>query len=224
MRAAGPRRASLGSALVAGLNPVLGANNKTQADIVRLLSAEGIIVDATETVTNLSNLNQYSAVVFFSNSRDTLWDHGRAVNPALAVSTTTSAHLDAAKTALRQYMRAGGGFVAIHNGFGTEYNWPYYEGLLGNANYYDHGNNQNGDFVIVGADSSTAAIGPVGTHVAFQDEWYNLVPYPTGVKFLVTVDESTLATKRSVHPGFPTFHPVAWCQYYNGGRVWVTTL
>ena len=78
--------------------------------------------------------------------------------------------------------------------------------------------------MIVGADSSTAAIGPVGTHVAFQDEWYNLVPYPTGVKFLVTVDESTLATKRSVHPGFPTFHPVAWCQYYNGGRVWVTTL
>src|SRR2546430_3083386 len=29
---------------------------------------------------------------------------------------------------------------------------------------------------------------------------------------------------RSVHPGFPKFHPVAWCQYYDGGRAWVTTL
>ena len=53
-------------------------------------------------------------------------------------------------------MRAGGGFVGIHNAFGTEYNWPWYEGLLGNANYYDHGNNQEGDVVIVAkSDSST---------------------------------------------------------------------
>jgi type 1 glutamine amidotransferase len=223
-RTAGPRHASLGTALPAGLNPTLAANNRTQADIIRLLGAEGIQVDYTETVTNLTNLNQYAAVIFFSNSRDTLWDHGRAVNPALAVSTTTSAHLDQAKTLLRQYMRAGGGFVAVHNGFGTEYNWPWYEGLLGNANYYDHGQFQNGDFVIVGNDPSTAGIGPVGTRVAFRDEWYNLVPYPTNVKFLVTVDENTLATRRTTHPGFPTFHPVAWCHYYNGGRVWVTTL
>jgi uncharacterized protein len=130
---------------------------------------------------------------------------------------------------LRQYMRAGGGFVAIHNAHGTEYNWPWYEGLLGNSNYYDHGNFQNGNFVIVGADPSTtdpayANLGPVGTSIPFKDEWYNLVPYPTNVKFLVTVDESTLATKRSVHPGFPSFHPVAWCHYYDGGRAWITTL
>jgi type 1 glutamine amidotransferase len=223
-RTAGPRHASLGTALPAGLNPTLAANNNTQKDIIRLLAAEGICTDYTETVTNLSNLNQYGAVVFFSNSRDALWDHGRAVNPALAVSTTTAAYLDQAKVLLRQYMRAGGGFVGIHNAHGTEYNWPYYEGLLGNSNYYDHGTFQNGDFVIVGADSSTNGIGPVGTHVAFKDEWYNLVPYPTNVKFLVTVDENTLATKRTVHPGFPNFHPVAWCHYYDGGRAWITTL
>jgi type 1 glutamine amidotransferase len=241
-RTAGPRHASLGSAMPVGVTVQsdtdctfdanggvvsctgLVANNNTQKDMIRLLRKEGIIVDATETVTNLSNLNQYSAVVFFSNSRDTLWDHGRAVNPSLAVSTTTSAYLDQAKVALRQYMRAGGGFVAIHNGFGTEYNWPYYEGLLGNANYYDHGNFQNGTFQIVGNDASTAGVGPDGTRVAFMDEWYNLVPYPTNVKFLAAVDESTLATKRSVHPGFPSFHPVSWCHYYNGGRAWLTTL
>ena len=71
--------------------------------------------------------------------------------PTLAINTATSAHLDAAKTALRQYIRAGGGFVGIHNAFGTEYNWPWYEGLLGNANYYDHGANQDGMVNIVAA-------------------------------------------------------------------------
>jgi type 1 glutamine amidotransferase len=26
------------------------------------------------------------------------------------------------------------------------------------------------------------------------------------------------------HPGHGDHHPVAWCQYYDGGRSWVTTL
>ena len=50
------------------------------------------------------------------------------------------------------------------------------------------------------------------------------MPYPTKVKFLATVDEETLATRRTVHPGHGRFHPVAWCQYYDGGRAWLTTL
>ena len=113
------------------------------------LEQEGIEVDWTEDVTRLTNLHRYKAVIFASTSRDTLFAHGRAIDPALAINTATSAHLDAAKTALRQYIRAGGGFVGIHNAFGTEYNWPWYEGLLGNANYYDHGANQDGMVNIV---------------------------------------------------------------------------
>jgi len=26
------------------------------------------------------------------------------------------------------------------------------------------------------------------------------------------------------HPGHGDFHPVTWCQYYDGGKSWVTTL
>jgi type 1 glutamine amidotransferase len=119
-------------------------------------------------------------------------------------------------------VRGGGGFVAIHNAYGGEYNWPWYEGLLGNANYYNHGAAQNGTVNIVGSsDPSTAG---VSSSFTFHDEWYNLVPYPTKVKFLATVDEASLATKSSTHPGHGNFHPVAWCQYYDGGRAWLTTL
>jgi hypothetical protein len=76
-------------------------------------------LDYTEDVSQMQRLVGYNAVIFFSTSRDNLDD--------------------GAKTALRQYIRAGGGFVGIHNAFGTLYNWPYYEGLLGGANFYDHG-------------------------------------------------------------------------------------
>jgi type 1 glutamine amidotransferase len=236
-RTAGPRHANLGSRLGPGLNPPLCAAtpcpvppagqpqatsaHTVQLALIRWLAAKGVAADWTEDVTRITGLHRYRAVIFASTSRDTLFAHGRAIDPALAVNTSTSAHLDAAKTALRQYMRAGGAFVGIHNAFGTEYNWPYYEGLLGNANYYDHGANQDGDAVIVSKDSSTEGL---GSRFPFRDEWYNLRPFPTKVKFLVNVDENTLATRREIHPGHGKFHPVAWCQYYDGGRVWVTTL
>jgi type 1 glutamine amidotransferase len=221
-RTAGPRHANLGPALAAGKNPPLAATNVVQNALIKWMAEQGVTADWTEDVNQLSNLNQYKAVIFASTSRDTLWKHGTAVSPTSAVNTTTGAHLDAAKTALRQYMRAGGGFVAIHNAFGTEYNWPWYEGLLGNANYYDHGQFQDGVVKIVTkSDSSTNGLPQT---FPFKDEWYNLVPYPTNVKFLATVDENSLATKRTVHPGHGDFHPVAWCQYYDGGRAWLTTL
>jgi len=230
-RTAGPRHASIGTALPAGLNPPLVANNVTQKSIITWLNAEGVAVDYTEDASVLGslNLNVYKAVLFVDNSRDNMQKHGTAKNTAIAVDTTTSAYLDAAKVNLRQYIRAGGGFVVSHNGFGNEYNWPWYEGLLGSANYYDHGNFQNGDFLLMANDPSlTGIVGNtgetgIGARVSFKDEWYNLQPYPTNVKFLVKADDSTFATKTGTHPG-ATVHVIAWCQYYDGGRAWLTTL
>jgi type 1 glutamine amidotransferase len=226
-RTAAERNAALGNPLAAGTNPTLGPTNVAQAGLKRLLQAEGITVDITESVGSVPGLGNstYAAAIFLDTSGDVLWDHGRAVQTSLAVSTTTSAYLDAAKVNLRQYMRSGGGFVGIHNALGTESNWYWFTGLLGNANSYDSAANQPGTVQIQApGDSSTDPIGPPGTRFAFTDTFYTLVPFPTNVKFLAAVDESTLATKKAVHPGHGIFHPVAWCQYYDGGRAWVTTL
>ncbi|NGN62705.1 ThuA domain-containing protein [Streptomyces sp. A7024] len=198
-RTAGPRHANLGPALGTGLNPALATTNVVQNAIVRMGEEHDIRVDWTEDPAQLataSRLFAYNAVVFFSTSRDTLDD--------------------AAQTALRQYIRGGGGFVGAHNAFGTEYNWPWYEGLLGEANFYDHGPNQPGKVVMRDGRSWT-----------FTDEWYNLLPAPSRVRVLARVDESSLAEGvrgTMGHPGHGAGHPVAWCQYYDGGRAWLTTL
>jgi hypothetical protein len=250
-RTAGPRHASIGTALPKGLNPPLAANNNTQKDMIRLLNAEGIAVDYTEDINSFNNLNQYAAIIFFDGSRESMWNHGNYVVPALAVSTSTTAQLDSAKVNLRQYMRSGGGFVAIHNAFGTEYQWPWYEGLLGNANYFDHGGFRNGSAEVAALDPSTAgigatyqgnactgctvpAVGAVGTEFPFEDEWYTMVPYPTNVKVLATLDISTQTSQCNGLPcyydsGNPTtggtgHEPIAWCHYYDGGRAWLTVL
>jgi len=175
---------------------------------VKLGQDNGFGVDYTEDLAQVSSPNQllrYNAVIFFSTSRDTLDD--------------------AAQTALRQYIRGGGGFVGIHNAFGTEYNWPWYEGLLGGANYYDHGPAQLGTVRTV--DKRDVSTKDLPDRWQFTDEWYNLVPFPSKVRVLATVDEDTLVrgvTGSMGHPGHGNYHPVAWCQYYDGGRAFRTTL
>lgn len=124
-RTAGPRHAHLGTPLGPGLNPPLNDDNVAIKAVLKLGQDNGFAVDYTEDVAQLSSAGRllpYNAVMFLSTTRDALDD--------------------AAQTALRQYIRAGGGFVGVHNAFGTEYNWPWYEGLLGNANFYDHAANQ----------------------------------------------------------------------------------
>jgi uncharacterized protein len=207
-RTAGPRHANLGPALAAGLNPPLTPANVVQNGVIALGAANGFTVDYTEDLAQVASPNQlfrYNAVIFYSTSRDTLDD--------------------AAQTALRQYIRGGGGFVGIHNAFGTEYNWSWYEGLLGGANYYDHGPNQPATVQTVDKrDVSTAGL---PERWNFTDEWYNLIPYPSNVRVLLTVDEKTMlaGTQGSMgHPGHGSTHPVAWCQYYDGGRAFLTTL
>jgi len=224
-RTAGPRHANLGPPLPPGLNPPLAEGNAVHRGMLGLAAKNGWTLDYTEDLQSMARLDGYNAVVFFSTSRDTLDD--------------------AAKTALRQYLRAGGGFVGVHNAFGTLYNWPYYEGLLGGANFYDHGPFRAGDVAIV--DRKDASTRNLPARFAFKDEWYNLAPFPTKVRFLATVDEkswtgappegppppgvvpqgpprSRLPKAVGSHPGHGGFHPVAWCQYYDGGKAWLTTL
>ncbi|HWF65627.1 MAG TPA: ThuA domain-containing protein, partial [Rhizomicrobium sp.] len=229
---AGPRHADLGKPLGPGLNPPLDDSNVVQREMQKLMAANGIALDYTEDPSVLGGLNAYNAVIFYSTSRDALDD--------------------SAKTALRQYMRAGGGFVGIHNAFGTLYNWPYYEGLLGGANYYDHGPERPGEVVI--QDSNDVSTKGLPRRFEFTDEWYNLIPFPTHVRYLATVDEKSWKPvppreggrgrgaapggRGAAAPGFAPrapsvvgrdpghgdFHPVAWCQYYDGGKAWLTTL
>lgn len=204
---AGPRHADLGPALGPGLDPPLTAANVVQNSVIQLGKENGFTVDWTEDVTQLENpatLFKYNAIMFFTSR--TVLD-------------------DAAQTAMRVYIEGGGAFVGVHNAFGTEYNSDWFRGLLGGAELYDHAAEQTGTVdVLDHRDVSTAGL-PV-TWVG-EDEWYNLVPLPSGVRILATVEDSTLKQGQRGYygdPGMGPFHPVTWCQYYDGGRAWLTTL
>lgn len=206
-RTAGPRHDHLGPQLGDGLNPELSQENAAQSAIVAWGAENEFEVDWTEDLNVFGNpgrLREYNSIVFLSNSRDFLDD--------------------AAQTAVRQYMRSGGGFVAIHNPLGAEYNWDYFQGLLGGASFYDHGPRRDG--VVETHSRKDASTVDLPRRWEFNDEWYNLEPKPSPlVRILAEVDTDTLdPVGGGVHPGHEGDHPVSWCHYFDGGRSWVTSL
>ena len=207
-KTAGPRHADLGPALGPGLDPTLTSANVVQNAMIRLGQQNGFSVDWTEDTSVFASpatLLKYNAILFF---------------------TSRTALDDAAQTSLRIYMEAGGAFIGVHNAFGTEYNWNWYLGLLGNAQLMDHGPEQTATVNLTRQNDSTDSGLPASW--TGEDEWYNLTTEPTDVKVLATVDEKTMPTDPPVgyygEPGMGSDHPVTWCQYYDGGRAWLTTM
>jgi hypothetical protein len=207
-KTAGPRHADLGPALGPGLDPPLTAANVVQNSMIRLGQQNGFSVDWTEddsVFASPATLLKYNAILFFT-SRTALDDPGQ--------------------TSLRTYIEAGGAFIGVHNAFGSEYNWNWYLGLLGNAQLMDHGPEQTATVNLTTHNDSTDRALP--SSWTGEDEWYNLTTEPTDVRVLATVNEKTMPTDPPVgyygEPGMGSFHPVTWCQYYDGGRAWLTTL
>lgn len=121
------------------------------------------------------------------------------------------------KSAFERYIENGGGFVGIHSASDTEYDWPWYGGLVG-AYFKNHPNIQQATAQIVDPDHPSTVSLPA--EWGRTDEWYNFRTNPRGaVHVLVQLDET------SYRGGEMNFdHPISWCQDYDGGRSWYTAM
>jgi glucose/arabinose dehydrogenase/type 1 glutamine amidotransferase len=171
------------------------------AAIQQLGQQHGFQVDTTENsaLFTEANLARYDAVVWLSTTGDVLNDEQQAV--------------------FERYIQGGGGYAGIHSASDTEYDWPWYGGLVG-AYFNNHPAQQTADLVLTDAAHPSSSSLP--TVWERFDEWYNFRTNPRGnVHVLLTIDE------RSYNPGpgaMGADHPMAWCHAYDGGRAWYTAL
>jgi type 1 glutamine amidotransferase len=157
----------------------------------------GFTVDASEDAASFSdgNLARYRVVVFLSTTGDVLNGTQQA--------------------AFEGFIRRGGGFVGIHSAADTEYDWPFYGGLLG-AYFAGHPDIQTGA-IRVETPSHPSMSGLPATWTR-RDEWYNFQKNPRGsLDVLATLDERTY-TGGTMAPD----HPIIWSHTYEGGRAWYT--
>ncbi|QNP69223.1 ThuA domain-containing protein [Streptomyces roseirectus] len=154
-------------------------------------------VDATEDATafNKTNLRRYDAVVFLSTTGNVLDETQQA--------------------AFEGYIRKGGAYVGVHAAADTEYDWPFYGGLVG-AYFRGHPAIQPADTIVEDrAHPATSGLPPVWHRT---DEWYDYRANPReSVRVLASLDESSYSGA-----GMNGDHPIAWCQTYEGGRAFYT--
>lgn len=175
---------------------------------IRALSAEyGFKVDTTEdpSVFSDDNLKQYDAIVF-SNTNNDVFD------------TETQ------RVAFMRYIQAGGGFVGIHSASGTERKWRWFKQLLG-ATFYWHDKFQPFDVIVLDEAHPSLKHLPNRWNRAKGDEFYFLKEMGVNLRILAVNDISTLKGEDPKRlDTFGGVFPSVWCQEFDGGRSWYTSL
>lgn len=158
--------------------------------------AHNLRVDTTRLATRFvaDSLRRYAAVVFLNTTGDVL-DSAQQV-------------------AFAHYIGQGHGFVGVHAAADTEYDWPWYGGLVG-AYFRNHPPVQPATVRVV--DPAHPATSFLPTPWARTDEWYNFRDVAPDLRVLATVDESTYTGGLNGPQ-----HPFAWCHVYGGGRAFYT--
>lgn len=168
------------------------------AAIEKLGYENGFVVDTTTNADlfNEENLKQYSAVVFLSTTGNVL-DHYQ-------------------EAAFERYIQAGGGYVGIHAATDTEYDWGWYNKLVG-AYFLSHPRGTpEADFIIKDKNSPATEFF-TDTIWRRTDELYNFKKINPDVNVLITLDESSYEGGMN-----GDFHPIAWYHEFDGGRAFYT--
>lgn len=132
------------------------------------------------------------------------------------LNTTGNVLNPAQRESFEAFVARGGGVVAIHAPAVMDFDWPWYERLIG-ARFVSHPEPQRGTLIV--EDGDHPAMRAIPQRWQVHEEWYDFVRSPRDhVHVLASVDE------RSYHGGRMGDHPIIWCHEAVGGRSLYTGL
>ncbi|MES2456100.1 MAG: ThuA domain-containing protein [Bacteroidota bacterium] len=169
------------------------------AAIQKLGKENNIIVDTTKNADYFveDSLKHYSAVVFLSTTMNVL-------NADQQVQ-------------FERYIEAGGGYAGIHAAADTEYDWPWYNKLVG-AYFKSHPGNPNVRKATIDVnDNSHISTQGLPKRWERTDEWYNYKSIQGDLKVLARLDETSYEGGENGDN-----HPIAWYHEFDGGRAFYT--
>jgi uncharacterized protein len=127
---------------------------------------------------------------------------------------------------MERYIQSGKGFVGIHSASDTEYDWPWYNKLVGRM-FHIHPTIQTAKVNIL--DATFPGLQGFSNNKLWTDEWYEFGPEKaTDLHYVLSIDETSYNPKVEWGPkkgvGMGKLHPVAWYHNYDGGRSFYTAL
>jgi type 1 glutamine amidotransferase len=130
------------------------------------------------------------------------------------LNTTGDILNETQQQAFETYIRAGKGFVGIHAATDTEYNWPWYNNLVG-AYFNGHPAIQQATISVL--NNSHPATKSLPATWERTDEWYNFKAIKPDIIVLANLEETTYNGGTN-----GSNHPIAWYHNFEGGRAFYT--
>lgn len=138
------------------------------------------------------------------------------------LNTTKDVLNDEQQEAFKRFIESGKGYVGIHAAADTEYDWPWYNQLVGRM-FLIHPAQQTA--MIDVEDANFPGMETWQPRFMWTDEWYQYKPeeYAKNLHVLLALDESTYKPETGKGPGMG-YHPISWYHEFDGGRAFYTGL
>ena len=120
------------------------------------------------------------------------------------------------RDALQQFVRSGGGILAIHAAADSHYHWPWYGRMIGGHFARHPAGTPKGRITVVAP--TDPVVQGLPRSIERTDEWYYFDDYDPVSKVLVTLDPASIG-EGDINP-----NPVAWTRQINNGRVFYTAM
>jgi len=205
--AAAPQKPSKGAILI--YSGTTGYRHESIPAGIKAVSAiaarRGLTVVASEdpAVFSASSLKRFKAIVLLSCTTD----------PKKPESEWL---VGDRRDAFQQFVRGGGGILAIHAAADSHYHWPWYSRMIG-AHFQRHPAGTPKGRVTVVAPGDPVVEG-LPRSIERTDEWYYFEDYDPVSKVLVTLDPASIG-ESDINP-----NPVAWTRQINEGRIFYTAM
>lgn len=142
------------------------------------------------------------------------------------LNTTGDIFDSAQQKVMERFIQSGKGYVGIHSASDTEYDWDWYNKLVGRM-FKIHPVIQTAKLNVL--DDKFPGLQGFANNKLWTDEWYEFGPEKiNGLNYVLAVDESSYNPKVEWGPkkgeGMGKLHPIAWYHEYDGGRAFYTAL
>jgi len=183
-------------------------NLAASAAAIRELGARsgfGVEVSSNAAVFTDESLKRFQAILF-ANSNNEAFEK------------------DEQRAAFQRFIRAGGGFMGLHSSTGSERQWDWFQQMQG-AKFLRHSPMQAFTARVVDrAHPATAQLGRTWTRT---DECYFFTNLNQRLRVLLAVETNSLRDPqlgRMPAQRASGMYPLAWCQEFEGGRQFYTSL
>jgi uncharacterized protein len=165
-------------------------------------------------------------VVLFENPNGFTDEYVSQFQVIIFLSTTGDIFDTAQQKVMERFIQSGKGFVGIHSASDTEYDWDWYNKLVGRM-FKIHPVIQTAKINIL--DAGFPGLQGYANNKLWTDEWYEFGPEKiTGLNYILGVDETTYDPKvqwgEKKGIGMGKLHPLSWYHNYDGGRSFYTAL